>query len=187
VGGSAVYPMIKVQRAALVLFGLLPALCHGGEVKAFGAKDADYSRYKTYFWLPPKLLTKSGVVENDDVVSPMIAKSVKLELTKKGLTEVTEGADLEVATLGLSESIPHLEALIFSPFEGTQWGTGAIATVGRYNREGTLVVNLIDPRTKKSVWAGKATRTIKRGKPEQLGRDIEKAAGDLFKKYPAKR
>jgi len=174
--------------AKWTVFALLPAVCFGGDVKAFSPKDVDYTRYKTYQWQPPKGLTKKGIVEGDDVVSPMIAKSVKAQLAKKGLIEVDKGADLSVVTLALSESVPQIEALIFTPYTGsdlgTYWGTEPIATIGRYNRQGSLVVNLIDERTNKSVWTGMATRAL--GKPSQLDRDIDKAAKDLFKKYPAK-
>ena len=79
---------------------LLPVLCLGSAVKAFGAKDADYSYYKTFHWLPSKMLTKAGVVEDDPTVAPRIAKSVKSQLAKKGLTEVAQGADLTRRHLG---------------------------------------------------------------------------------------
>jgi len=174
--------------AKCTVFALLPAVCFGGDVKAFSPKDVDYTRYKTYRWLPSKGLTKSGIVEGDDVVAPMIAKSVKAQLAKKGLTEVDNGADLSVVTWGLSESVPQIEALVFIPYTGvdlgTYWGTNPITTIGRYNRQGSLIVNLIDERTNKSVWAGMATRAL--GKAAQLDRDIGKAASDLFKKYPVK-
>jgi hypothetical protein len=51
------------------ILGLLPVLCLGSDVKAFGAKDADYSYYKTFCWLPSKMLTKAGVVEGDPTVA----------------------------------------------------------------------------------------------------------------------
>ena len=38
-----------------------------------------------------------------------------------------------------------------------------IATMGRYNHEGTLIVNLIDTRTKKSAWVALVKETIDRG------------------------
>src|SRR3954468_21687243 len=152
-----------MNNLVLILFLLLTALCSGAEVKAFGAKDADYSRYKTYKWLPSKVLAQTGVVEGDDVVAPMIARAVKSELAKKGFTEVKEGADLEVVTWGLRHSTPQLEAMIFSYVEGSQWGSSAIATMGRYNKEGTLVVNLVDPKTNKSVWAGMSKRAFPPG------------------------
>ena len=167
---------------------LVATACWGGEVKAFASGSADFSRYKTYQWLPSKALTKAGIIENEPTVGPIVEKAVKGELAKKGLTEVSEGGDLQVATLVLAESVPQLEAVLFGSLElapGTAWGMSPIGTIGRYNRQGSLAVNLIDPHTNKGVWAGIATRSI--GKPSQNARNIEKAAEELFKKYPSRR
>jgi hypothetical protein len=175
-----------VRTFVSISLALVSTVCLGSDVKAFASKNADFSRYKTYQWLPSKALTKAGIVENEPTVGPIIEKAVKQELAKKGLTEVSEGADLQVATLVLAESVPQLEAVLFGSFEplsGTSWGMSPIGTVGRYNRQGSLAVNLIDPHNNTSVWAGIATRAL--GKPSQNAKNIEKAASQLFKKYPA--
>jgi hypothetical protein len=171
----------------IALFTLLPALCLAADTKVYSQKDADFSRYKTYQWLPSKVMTKTGVVEGDPVVAPLIAKAVKEQLAKKGFTEVTENPDVTVATLALAESVPQLEALIFAPYDGATWGTAPLASVGRYNREGSLVVNIVDPRTNKSLWTGLTRRTISKKEPGEHGPDLDKAANDLFKKYPPKK
>jgi hypothetical protein len=164
------------------LFALLPALTLAGDVKTAVAQGVDFSRYKTYHLLPTKFLTKSGVVDGDDRVQPMIAKSVNEQLAKKGFSQVSQGGDVEVVTWALSESVPQLEAVLFAPYGTIDWGTAPISTVGRYNRQGTLAVNLIDVKTNKSIWAGMVTRAL--GRPSQLDRDIDKGASDLFKKFP---
>lgn len=158
------------------------ALTITGDVKTYPSKNIDYSQIKTYQWLPVKILTNKGVVENEPTISPLVQKAVNEQLVKKGLAEAPHGADIEVVTWITTASIPQLEALIFSPADGTTWGTSPIATVGRYNREGTLVINLVDPRVNKSVWLGMATKAL--GKSSQNERAINKAAQELFKRYP---
>ena len=165
-----------------MLLALAPALCHGADVKTAVAQGVDFSRYKTYQFLPSKFLTKRGVEEGDERISPLIAKSVKEQLAMKGFTEVAQGGDFEVVTWALTESIPQLEAVLFAPYGTIDWGTAPISTVGRYNRHGTLAVNLIDVKTNKSLWAGMVTRAL--GKPSRVNRDIDKGAADLFKKFP---
>src|SRR6185295_17506319 len=103
----------------------------------------------------------------------------------RGLKEVTEGGDLQVATCALNGHVPQLEAYIFpqgTPYDYVQ----PIAAVGRYNREGTLAISLIDTRTKKSAWAGLITESID-DKPGGGIKKIPKATETLFKKYPAKK
>ena len=169
-----------------VTLGLFGALCSAGDVKAYPSKNIDFSQFKTYSFLPAKVLMKTGIVEDDPDISPLMKKAVKEQLEKKGLVEVSQGGDLQVATLALQTSVPQLEALIFSPYmdANTGWGTSPIATIGRYNREGTLAVNMIDPRTNRSVWLGMATKAL--GRPSNRGHDIDTAAADLVKKYPGK-
>jgi len=164
---------------------LFPAVqpCLAGKVQVYVPKDADYSKYKTYEWLPPKVLGKAGVVEGDPEFAPLIKAAVNRQLAARGLTEVPSGGDLQVSTLALAESIPQLEAVVF-PGPAMDFST-PIATMGRYNREGTLVVNLIDTRTKKSAWAGLARETLK-NKPGAGKEKIDSAARRIFEKYPVK-
>jgi len=157
-----------------------------GEVKTFPAPGIDLTVFKTFKVLPIRVLTRRGLLENDPDISPFILSSLRIQLAAKGMTETAAGADLEVSAGALAVAVPQLEAIIYSWIpSGTQWGSAPLATVGRYNKEGTLVVNLIDPRRNESVWFGLAKRAL--GKPENLGKDIDKAAQALFRKFPASR
>jgi hypothetical protein len=177
--------VISRLSAALAFLGLVAAPLVAGDVRVFPSKDVDLSLYKTYTLLPPRVLTKSGIKENEPTVSPLLLAALRKELSGKGLAEVTEGADLEVSSGAMAVSIPQIELLIYSlTLEGTSMtGTAPLASIGRYNREGTLIVNLIDTRTKRTAWLGIASRAL--GKPSKLKRDIDKATNALFKKYPA--
>jgi Domain of unknown function (DUF4136) len=171
--------------AAFTLLALGSAPSTAGDVRTYPSKGIEFSSYKTYMLLAPRVLTKSGIKENEPTVSPLLLAALRKELSKKGLTEVTEGADLEVASGAMAVSVPQIELLVYSlTLEGTSMtGTAPLASIGRYNREGTLIVNLIDTRTKRTAWLGLASRAL--GKPSRLKNDIDKAVGALFKKYPA--
>src|SRR5215470_8853634 len=136
-------------RFLLLVCGSLLQPCYAGKVRAETLPGADFASYKTYRWLPPKVLTKTGVVENDPVLGPAIKDAVNLQLARRGLKEVSEGGDLEVSAGVLTHSIPQLEAVMFAGPSDLMYAT-PVATMGRYNREGTLIVNLIDTRTKQS-------------------------------------
>ncbi len=161
------------------------AMAVGGDVGAFPATGVDLNSYKTYKILPPKVMTKSGIQEDEPTIGPLVREALRKGLNEKGLTEVTGQSDLEIASLVTAVSIPQLEALIYSwTFDTTSIaGTAPVATIGRYNREGTLYVNFIDPRKNKGVWLGISTRAL--GKPSSREKDINKAAEAMFKKYPS--
>jgi hypothetical protein len=163
-----------------VTVGLFPMLAFAGDVKTFPKPGVDLSAFKTFKMLPTRILTSAGVVENDPDISPLLIAAIKKELTGKGLVEVAEGADLEVAAGGLVVASAQLTLIIYNL---SLDDASPIGTMGRINREGTLIVNLIDPRVKKSVWVGFATRGL--GGPSSREKDINKAAQALFKKYPA--
>jgi hypothetical protein len=165
---------------------LCAGLCFAGKVKTFVNPASDFSTYKTYRWMPTRVLAKTGIVEDDPDISPIIKAAVNRELTARGLHEVTEGGDLEIITCALNTYIPRLEAFIF-PVGGVPYDyPSPLTTVGRYNREGTFAISLIDTSTKKSAWAGMITETID-NKPGAGARKIPKATETLFKKYPVKK
>lgn len=175
-----------MQRLLIVPGLLVLQLCAwAGKANAFPAKDVNLSAFKTFKMLPTRVLTSSGIQENDPTYGVHILAAVRKELTAKGLTEVAENPDVEVAAGGLARAFPQLEALIYSYMPGTDWGTGTIATVGRYNKEGTVIVNMIDPKVKKTVWLGISSRPW--GKPSTADKMIQKATAEMFEKYPALR
>ncbi|HEY1342320.1 MAG TPA: DUF4136 domain-containing protein [Bryobacteraceae bacterium] len=172
---------------SVLLCASLAVPCFARKVQAVTAPDADFSKYKTYQWLPPKVLANTGIVEDDPVIAPAIKAAVDRELTARGLTQVAEGGDLLVSAVALRSASPQLEAMIIPIGAGMSMDyTSPIATVGRYNREGTLGVNLIDTRTKKFAWAGLVTDTIS----NKQGAGVKKipgAAAAMFNKYPVKK
>jgi hypothetical protein len=174
----------------ILLAGILATLCFG-KVETHFDKAVDFTHYKTYEWLAPRVLKKTGVVENDPVFAPAVKAAVNRELVRRGLSEVTSGGQLQVTAMALTTSIPSIDAMIF-PGEGVYTGVGGVmttpnanvATVGRYNKEGTLALSLIDTSTKKAVWGAMATKSY--GKETQLEGKVNKAVTDMLKEYPIK-
>jgi hypothetical protein len=66
---------------------------------------------------------------------------------------------LQVASGITTHAVPQVEA-VFMPGPDYYYGKH-VATMGRYNKKGALIVNLIDPKTKKSAWAGVAEEDVK--------------------------
>jgi hypothetical protein len=167
----------------MILAALFAATCLAGSVKTAIGEGVDLTSYKTYSWLDTRLLAKTGIVDNDPVFDPLIRSAVNRELSKKGLMEVAEGGDLQVSAAAFGESIPQVEAMYFPSMPAADWGMGGV-TIGRYNREGTLIVNLIDAKTKKSAWGGMARENL--NGPGSGKQKVGPAAAAIFKKFPIK-
>lgn len=149
------------------------------------SKSADYSSYKTFTFLPVKTMESSGVVEDNPRIAPVVKEAIAAQLTAKGLKQVPSGGDLEINVYITRYSSPHLEALTFAgPPDVTYAVGGPITTTARYNEEGTMVVNLIDVKSRKSAFFAMATSTLKRDKPAYD--KIQSASEKMFQHYPAK-
>ena len=59
----------------------------------------------------------------------------------------------------------------------------------KVNNNFSLYLNLIDVKTKKSAWAAMVTDSLKGGylSPEDIRAKLDKAATNIFKKYPGKK
>ncbi|MCC7155008.1 MAG: DUF4136 domain-containing protein [Bryobacterales bacterium] len=172
---------LRLAAAALLFAAALVA----GEVKSYPKPDVDFTQFKTYEWVAPRVLTRSGILEDDPDFAPLIRKAINKQLSAKGLQEVKTGGDLRVQAGGIGQASSQVDALIFSGFD-FYWGYGPVnvTPISRVNKEGLLAVSLIDLKTKKPVWSGYAVEGLAmRGNVEAT---IDKAAERLFKKFPPK-
>jgi hypothetical protein len=178
-GIAAILAALLAQSASNI-----PAFA--GEVKSQTNSAASFERYRTYQWLPPIILTGTGIAE-DHPVDPLVRGVVNRQLQLRGLTEVESGADLQVATwVVVAESIPKVEKALFK--NGNVRAT-PIAAIGRDNHQGTFAVSLIDTRLKQSAWSAMAIENIPDRsvmKPDRARKKLEKSAEKLFENYPVK-
>jgi hypothetical protein len=172
----------------------MPPLFAANKVQAFLGKGADFSRYKTFQWLPPRVLTSSGIVE-DHPANPLLKEAVGRQLSQKGLNELAGGADLQIQAWVLTQPVPQLAAIILASVSIEV--SNSVVTVSsdqmniitRFNRQGTLYLNLIDSRTNKSAWFAMVSDSLSNGtlKTEEIRAKLDKAATNIFKKYPVKK
>jgi hypothetical protein len=127
-------------------------------------------------------LTRKGVVENPPATTPVVTAAIDRQLAQRGLRKVDSGGDLQVSTMTLPDAEARIETISGFP-EIQPWIGPQVPMTERYIRKGTLVVNLIDAKTKKSAWSGYVSDVI--DKPEHLNEAIDRAVSDMFKHYPA--
>lgn len=145
------------------------------------------SDYKTFKWARARVFTvKQGFMEDDPIVIPAVKKYVSEQLVKAGMVEVAENPDVELYSMAMGESVPNVDFMIFGmtpTVNSMAAGSQGFTTVamGRYNKEGTLALHLVDAKTNKSVWLGVVTKAIKH--PDKLEPEVDKAVTELFKKF----
>jgi hypothetical protein len=176
------------RRLFALLFALSILPCASdARSKVYPSKKLKITDYKTYQWLPIRIHTKyQGLLEDDPDLAPLIREAVNRELAKKGYVEVKEGGDLHVLAAGTGTDSQSIGAAFVTYSWDHFWGYGTanISTTADIHREGTLAIGLVDPKLKKGVWCGYSTEAL--GEPRTIGKTIDKAAGNLFKKLPAR-
>jgi|ERR1700730_6173281 len=172
----------KITLGLLVLL-LVAELAAVAKIVSDYDPSASFSQYKTFMWIKKPHM-------DDPLMDDRIINAINSELTAKGWTLVTEGADIGVAAHVATRKQHNLETF-YNGFGGGwgwhRWGGGmGIATtrVETYT-VGTLVVDLFDSRTKQLVrrgWASDALPDDPKKETKKLDKDIEK----LFKNFPPK-
>jgi hypothetical protein len=153
-------------------------------------KDKDFSKYKTYKWVPIK-----GADQPDELTAKRIMSAVDTELATKGLTKTdSDNADLLVGyqtALGTEKQYTSYNTgWGYGPGWGGGWYGGGMSSTTTYGSTSTVYVgqldlSMYDPVAKQLVWRGVATKTLDpKAKPEKKEKNINKAVQKLLKKYP---
>jgi hypothetical protein len=173
---------------AFLLWGASAAVAQ--DVRYDFDKDKDFSRYKTYKWVPIK-----GADQPDELTARSIMSAIDAELATKGLTK-TEGdtADLYVGfqtAIGQEkEFTSYNTGWGYGGGWGGGWYGGGMSSTTTYGSTSTvyvgqLDVSMYDPAQKQLVWRGVASKTLDpKAKPEKKQKNITKAVAKLLKNFP---
>ena len=149
--------------------------------------DLDFSKYKTFAYI--------GGVENlvmlqlnPDLINIRIHRMVVRELEKKGLHEVNpnQSPDLVVRYWASSESQVNVAVMgnwgPYGPYIGSYWGNTYNSVTASNRREGTLILDLIDPKVKNLAWRLYLTRKL--SDPDKDWKRADEEFTEGFKSYP---
>ena len=154
-------------------------------------KNQDFSKYKTYKWVPIK-----GADQPDELTSKKVTAAIDAELAKKGLTKTdADTADLYIGFQTAIGSEKQFTSYNTGWGYGGGWGGGwygygGMATSTTYSSSSTvyigqLDVSIYDPAQKQMVWRGNASKTLDpKAKPEKKEKNIAKAVEKLLKNFP---
>ena len=176
--------MNTARTLALVLTCVLGTAAAGQKLEIETNRDekADFSKLKTYAWLPP------------EVLGPHIVEAVDRQLARRGLTKVEnkEAADALVAyfaalTVGFSRTY-------LGEYYGyvTGWGSPippglAPTTSATIYEQGAVVVDVVDRASNRAIWRGVAkTRVHQDRKLASRIERINEAAERMFQKFPVR-
>jgi len=139
-------------------------------------KGTNFSKFKTYTW-----------VRGTELIDPLnhhrIVRAVNAQLAGKGLVPVAAGASPDA----LVSYHASFDTTLKSPgtTQPASAGRGGPAAASDELLVGTLTVEIVDAKTRKSVWRGKVTNAIDSyADAEKRENRINYVAALLFQNYP---
>lgn len=195
---------MKTTKTIFLLSVLVSLFSCGPRVTTTNPAGTNLSNYKTFAYLPNSNAEVEGMSYNDENINKGIIDAVRTNLKRNGfelernnpdlLVLISTATDREVSTTTdpVYATYPYSRGVTsVRPYYGSNYyyGYGGYNSVVGYDtdtyayKEGTLVVNLIDRKTKNTVWKGVSTDAIY----DQTSQDaIRKMVDDIFAKFPGR-
>jgi len=170
------------MRRASILLGLLAGMLSLACSTLTTAVDYDHSVNWSQFHT---FQLVEGDKEFVTFTQKRIADAITSQLTSKGWQAVTSDPDLLVYTHGIRSTQTQWNATSMGGWGYRGWGGmgGGMATATETKIPvGTLVVDLVNPKTKELVWRGTASDQVSESGAEQG--QIQNAVAELFKNFP---
>lgn len=181
--------MRRIALFSMILFFLAVSAAVAQDVRYNFDKDTDFSKFKTYKWVPMKNAPKV-----DELLDKQIKEAINTELAKKGLTETdADTADLYLAYqagVGTEKQFTSYDTgWGYGPgwYRGGWYTGGGGMTTGQTSTiyVGQLALDMDDSKNHDLVWRGIVSKTIDpKAKPEKQQKNLTKAIAKLLKNYP---
>ena len=169
---------------------LLAACASGPTVKSDYDRQADFSRYRTFGYMSPLGTDKAGY---STLLTERLKDATRGQMEMRGYVYDAANPDLLVnfnGKLQQKTEVSQAPAPPMGPYYGYRsgfyggWpGYGWNDTVYQYT-EGTLNIDLVDPRRKQLVWEGVAVGEVRDPEAATSPQSIEKAVAQVFSQYP---
>jgi len=190
----------KAGVVTLVSAILLVGCATGFEATHDHDPSNDFTGYKTFAWISEHPMT---VGATDRIPSPMLESQIMVTLESalgtKGyrLIPDAESADFVLAfTVGSREEIkvdsyPSMSAGYagygyprhWGGWGGAYYGVGTETSVRQYTK-GMLAIDVFDVASRRPVWHGVATKTIRESDREDAGGTIQAAVDAILAGFP---
>jgi hypothetical protein len=147
------------------------------------ARDADFSKYKTYKWVGIE-----SAQYLDELTADQLMGTLEAELAKKGLTKSpSDKADFYIGyqiASGNEKQLNHYDiGTEYEPEAGATAGTAGEAATTVHS--GPLVLYMYDAAKKRLVWWSVLFNAIDAdANPDKKQKHLDKAIAKLLKDYP---
>ena len=180
------------MRTRRIIFNLVVVVlcfhgCTGPDVKTDFDPSADFSKFHTFAFLGLTDINRGGDILDNSLTRKRIESIVARELTKKGLQQVEVGQHPDLLVhywLGVREKQEVVDTGGAYGAYGWRGGGAAYGGVRTYNyKEGTLIVDLVEPKKKELMWRATTVGNMQDTSQENIAL-ADKAITEAFEHYP---
>lgn len=177
------------------VFVVATAACSKIEVKHKFDPNVDYTTYKTFDWAGPQELTGDPRID-DEALDKRIRRAIEHQLVENGYKKVTSGKPDFLLVYHAAINDDFGEANMNQYYENNpnwEWGWNFEGQYGKSgyatNYEmGTLVIDIMDDKTKTPVWRGAAQAEVDRyAEPEKRDKLLKNSVKKILEKFPPKK
>ncbi len=178
-----IWPMLAL---AVLVGGCGPTIDYNIKAKHQYARDRDYSRYRTFQWVPLSDTIDTAQFDRNFVTSMKIAFTEAIEA--KGLKRTKDNPDVLIALYAA------MEGKIISSDWGYnyRWDSSSWSDYWMERRvsakevgKGTIVLDILDTSEQELVWTGTASEVIlPEAGPDTWNKRIDEAVEKILSKYP---
>ncbi len=187
--------MKKTIRLGLLLLALalLTACASGPTIQTDYDHSIDFSQYKTYNYFSPMGIENPNY---SSLLGQMFRDAIDTQMQARGYVKSDDpdllfnvSARLEEKTRVTTTTDPMMyggyygyRGGMYAPWGG--YGYGTSTHVSQYT-EGTVNVDMVDPKLKRMLWEGVAIgRVNEKKKNPELRQDIMDGVAEMFEGYP---
>ncbi|WP_051215914.1 DUF4136 domain-containing protein [Ferrimonas futtsuensis] len=183
-----------LKRAFLWIGILALAGCSSVSTEYDYDEKVAFDGFTKWAWVEATPDSGSAKYQMDGLNDRRIRDALTAQLSNAGLSQVP-ASDAQVLVNYLTQVEKKIDVDTFYtsfgyyPYYHSRhgyWGTGVQAdTRVREYKEGTLVVDIIDAKTKQLLWRGSGTDTLKKNlTPEKRTEQVQKVVSAIFEGYP---
>lgn len=186
---NAFYNLMATGKASLFLMLPFLILACAPHVKVSSDYDrsASFSSYKTF-----RLDHQTTIGMVNALNSDRIVNSIEAEMTKKGFTVTHNEPDLIIHAVTVLKD-KHTVSVnsyahggVYRPYGFWPMSGTGHATVRKEDyKEGTLVIDIVDAKTKKMVWTGTANADIHK-RPKNPDETIRAVVAKIMEPFPSR-
>jgi hypothetical protein len=159
----------------------------GQQVQTDFDHQANFSQYKTYSW--------QEIKPANSLWDARIKNAVDAQLSAKNWAQLNSGGDVAIVAIKTTQTQRTLHTFYdnYGDFGGG-WGWrgfggggfggfGESDTTEQDYKDGTLVIDMFDAKTKQLIWRGSAEEMLS-NKAEKNEKNLEKGVAKMFKGFP---